>query len=70
MYSTDRLRDIRNLEFHLFGGMSQEEFYSRDRPPTPVPETSGIITGYAEFDPRTGEINCHNVRTERRATKR
>jgi hypothetical protein len=60
MHSLDSLRDIRNLEFALFGGLSQEEFYSRPRPALPQP--TGEVTGYVEMDLKTGEITCHSVK--------
>ncbi len=67
MYSADRLRDIKNLEFALFGGLSQEEFYSHPRPVLPKP--TGEVTGYAEMDLRTGEITCHSVKTRDRNSR-
>ena len=68
MYSADRLRDIKNLEFALFGGLSQEEFYSLPRPTLSQP--TGEVTGYVEMDLNTGEITCHSVKRRSRYSGR
>jgi hypothetical protein len=67
MHSLESLRDIRALEFALFGGLSQEEFYSRPR--SPPPPLTGPVTGYAVMDLNTGEITCHSVRRKRYSGK-
>jgi hypothetical protein len=64
MISLDRLKDIRRLEFLLFGGLPQEEG-ERIQYENPSPQNSGEkkeITGYAEFDLRTGEITCYSIK--------
>lgn len=60
MHSLDSLRDIRALEFALFGGLSQEEFYSLPRP-APHPLT-GEVTGYVTYNLRTREITCPSIK--------
>jgi hypothetical protein len=60
MHSLESLREIRALEFALFGGLSQEEFYSRPRPAPS--QLTGEITGYAVMDIKTGKITCHSVK--------
>ena len=69
MTSADRLRDIRNLQYLLFGGLSEEEFYSRPRPS--LPQTTGEVevTGHAEMDLRTGDITCYSARTKSRSSR-
>jgi len=71
MYGSDRLRDIHALEFHLYGGVPQEEFAREGvRRPIPISDTNlGTITGYVEMDLKTGEITCYSV-TERKRSPR
>ncbi len=62
MISLDGLKDIRALEFFLFGGLSQEE-WERAQYENPAPqnfEEKKEITGYAVFDLNTREITSYD----------
>lgn len=60
MHSQESLREIRSLEFAVFGGLSQEEFYSIPRP-APTPPTGQVI-GYIRMNLSTREISGYDPR--------
>ncbi len=62
MQTPERLRDLRNLNYLLFGGLTEKEFYRRHRQKRyPMEESDEIITGYVEFNLDTGEITPHDM---------
>jgi len=60
MHSLESLREIRALEFFLYGYISKENFY-RNYIPKPEPRREGKekVIGYATFNLQTREITRH-----------
>ena len=59
MVSLEALKRIRALEFHLFGGMSKEEFYQRI-PDRNYEKENQEVTGYIEMNTETGKITNYD----------
>ena len=61
MHSLESLREIREMEFFLFGGLSREEFYSHPHPYTPPVKPRGKVVAVARYNFKTREITVTPV---------
>jgi hypothetical protein len=66
MHSIQSLRDIRAMEFFLYGGLSKQEFYNQLRQfPRPVPDArEGEVLAVLRYDLATREISVSRTSPE------
>ena len=65
MYGIDTLRNIMALQFYLFGGVPEEDFYANKHIESLRPEPEhdeGEVIGYIEYNLDTGELTIHDNR--------
>ena len=62
MHSIQSLREIRAMEFFLYGGLSKDEFYARPRSLPKPPQNDGEVVAVARYNLATREITIEPKR--------
>jgi len=63
MHSLESLREIRAMEYFLYGGVSREDFYA-DHMPEPQPLQTGKVFAIAKYNLATRKITVTRVSPE------
>ena len=63
MHSLQSLREIRAMEYFLYGGLTKEEFYASPKPLPSTQQATGEVVAVARFNLLTREITVERPTT-------
>ena len=64
MHSLESLREIRAMNYMLYGGLSEEEYFANPRPLPISQQNTGKVIAVARYNLATGEITVERPSPE------